>query len=115
MLEINVAITIIILLIMLTQFICRYKIGWKYLYALWLMVPVRILLPVDKLKMKVSVAEPEPECGFGIQGGNLKERIKNLYLPKADVQKKEVNTGSMVCYGDFLPTQNGIPSLRIIT
>lgn len=55
MLEINGAITIIILLILVTRFACRNKIGWKYLYALWLIVPARIVLPADKLKVKVSV------------------------------------------------------------
>lgn len=55
MLELNAAITIIILLILVTRFVCRNKIGWKYLYALWLIVPARIVLPADKLKVKVSV------------------------------------------------------------
>lgn len=55
MLELNAAITIIILMILVTRFVCRNKIGWKYLYALWLIVPVRIVLPADKLKVKVSV------------------------------------------------------------
>lgn len=55
MIEMNVAITIIILLILFTRLICKHRIGWKYLYSLWLLIPIRILLPLDKIKIEFSM------------------------------------------------------------